>query len=194
MRNNFRSSKISEKRSEVRKLAKREEILLSRKTILRGDKKRGYLLKPTSKNSSTYSRVPLSAQDQKNISNDLTDLDTELFKLREDLKDARYAYSVDLGLAGQSHKSNNRMVRNNSKSAKSNFIFGLFDSAVKNGSKDSIVKIAGNLEKSDYTDRDFLKDLRPTLNKYKTTYQRPVNSVSKDIIVELKTKVKGIVA
>ena len=192
MKNNFRKTTIATLKKKIKKLEKKGTVLKGRIEKTKGDKKRGYLLVPISKEGTTNKKVNLNSLDKKSMKIEVIDAETELLEVEEDLKDTRHILDVELGLAKNSFTTVKKTTKKNIKDKNAQHVNELLELATKNGSKKELIILSGKMNKEDFTPPMFMNDIRPILNKYKTLRQRPIKSVPKSLVKELMEKVKKI--
>ena len=192
MKNNFRKTTTTTLKGKIKKLEKKETALKNRIEKNKADKKRGYLLVPISKGSTTNKRVNLSSSDKKSMKIEIIDAETDLLEVQDELIDNRLILDVELGLAKNSFATAKKTAKKNISDRKAKHAIELLELATKNGSKEKLIKISGKMNNENFTPPMFMKDMRPILNKYRTPRQRPIKSVSKSLAEELMEKVKKI--
>ncbi len=192
MKNKFRKTTITALKQKIAKLEKRETTLKDRIEKTKADKKRGYILVPISKDSTTNKKVNFSSLDKKSMRLEIIDAETELLEVQEDLKDNNHILDVELGIAKDSYISTKKAARDKVKEKKAKLAEELLDLANKNGSKKDLIKISSKIDNENFTPPLFMNELRPILNKYKTPHQRPIKSVPKSIAKKLMAEVKKI--
>ena len=120
----------------------------------------------------------------------LEKLKTELAKVKDSLKYSRFNYK-------KANKNSARKFRNERSSLAEKNRAKIFRKSIRlanlgkeNGSLEKLQNINIKLQREDYSDKMFKKDILPVLNKY--NHGLPITSLSKDAITELKGIVKGL--
>jgi hypothetical protein len=120
----------------------------------------------------------------------LEKLKTEMAKVKDSLKHSRFNYKkANKNSALKFKKERSSLADKNSAKIFRKAI-RLANHGKENGSLEKLQNISTNLEREDYSDKEFKKDILKVLNKY--NHGLPITSLSENAIEELKGLVKEL--